>query len=146
MNIEIRGLEELLARMRAYPDKLKMSMEATMRAAMLALWENVPPYPSPPSDSTYRRTGTLGRTLGSGMSGGKMGAPDVYQVRELGSGYEGRFGTNLGYAPYVIGDETQSRHMTHWWKIRTVAERAKPKIEQVFNTLAAKLAAFLEGK
>jgi hypothetical protein len=146
-SIEIRGLDELLQRMRKFPDKLDASLRVTMQAAMLALWENVPPYPPPPSDSTYVRTGTLGRTLGSGEGGGRSGGqPSIYEVRELGAGMEGHFGTNLGYAPHVIGDETQARNMGHWWKISVIAEKAKDKIGSLFNTLGEKLAAFLEGR
>jgi hypothetical protein len=64
----------------------------------------------------------------------------------MGSGYEGRFGTNLEYAPYVIGDDTQARHMGHWWKISTVATKAAGKIESLFKTLGDNLASFLDGK
>lgn len=144
--IEVRGLDELIARMKAFPTQLKDAMKVTMDAAMLALWENVPPYPPPPSDSTYVRTGTLGRTLGSGEAGGKAsGTPEVYEVRALGSGYEGHFGTNLEYAPYVIGDDTQARHMAHWWKVSAIAEKANEKIQGLFKTMADKLAEWLEG-
>ncbi len=145
--IEIKGLDELIRRMQAYPDKLKQMTKLTMDAAMLALWENVPPYPPPPDDSTYVRTGTLGRTLGSSEAGSKgSNAPDIYEVKPMGSGYEGRFGTNLEYAPFVIGDETQSRRMSHWWKIGSIATRAAGKIESIFKTLGDNLASFLDGK
>ena len=145
--IEIRGLDELIKRMRAYPAELKKGMEITMEAAMLTLWENVPPYPSPPENSTYVRTGTLGRTLGGGMEGGKGGGePDIYVVREFGAGYEGRFGTNLEYAPYVIGDDTQAAHMGHWWKIGVIAGKSADKINRMFANLGEKMAAFLEGR
>ena len=71
--IEVRGLNEVIERMEKYPAELKEGMEATMEASLLVLQENVPAYPSPPQDSTYRRTGTLGRTLGSSVGGGKAG-------------------------------------------------------------------------
>jgi hypothetical protein len=146
-SIEIRGLDELLARMRQFPKKLDASMRVTMQAALLALWENVPAYPPPPDDSTYVRTGTMGRTLGSGEGGGKSGGqPDIYEVRELGSGYEGHFGTNLDYAPHVIGEETQAKHMGHWWKISVIKEKAQEKIQGLFKTMGDKMAEFLEGK
>src|SRR5512139_2858170 len=145
--IEIKGLDELIRRMQQYPDKLKRSMELTMKAAMLALWENVPPYPPEPENSTYTRQGILGKTLGSSMAGGKgSNEPDIYEVKPMGSGYEGRFGTKLEYAPFVIGDETQSRRMSHWWKIGSIATRAAGKIESLFKTLGDNLASFLDGK
>src|SRR3972149_3265026 len=105
--IEVRGLKELIARMKAYPQKLNAALGITMDAAMLTLWENVPPYPPEPEASTYDRTGTLGRGEAGGKSGGQ---PDIYEVREMGGGFEGHFGTNLEYAPYVIGDDTQAKH------------------------------------
>src|SRR5689334_23309717 len=103
--IEVRGLDELIKRMKAYPDQLTKSVRVTMQAVLLAVWEAVPPYPPPPEGSTYDRTGTLGRTLGSGFEGGQSGQPDVFTIKELGSAWEAHFGTNLDYAPYVIGDE-----------------------------------------
>lgn len=146
--IEVRGLDELIQRMQAYPEQLHKGMQVTMDAALLTVWENVPPYPPPPDESTYDRTGTLGRTLGSGEGGGKSGGqPDVYEVRQMGSAYEGHFGTNLEYAPYVIGDgDLQAWMHYRWWQMKTVAEKATAKITSLFNTLGEKMAKFLEGK
>jgi hypothetical protein len=142
--IEIRGLEEVIKKLDAYPQELNAAMQATTEAALLTLQENVPPYPAPPENSSYRRTGTLGRTLGSGVSGGATGKPEIFEVRKLGSGWEGTFGTRLEYAPYVIGDDTQAQHMGHWWTISKVAEKAKDKIERMFQTMADKLKEFLD--
>lgn len=143
--IEIHGLDELIKRMIAYPQKLTDSVRVTMQAVLLALWENVPPYPPPPEDSTYVRTGTLGRTLGSGFTGGQEGQPDVFMIKELGSAWEAHFGSNLDYAPFVVGDEAQAEiHQGRWWTIKVIAEKASDKIDRLFDTLAQKLADFLE--
>lgn len=145
--IEVKGLDELIARMKAYPAELKRSLGITVTSALIVLWENVPPYPAPPPDSTYERTGTLGRSLGSGEGGGSLGDPEVFSVRALGSGFEGKFGTNLDYAPYVIGDGTQAQaHQGRWYTIRTISEKSAEKITRLFDTLGEKLAKFLEGK
>jgi len=143
--LETRGLDEWIAQLKELPDKLKEISKLGMEASLLALWENVPSYPEPPADSTYRRTGTLGRTLGSSEAGGKAsGEPDIYEVRELGGGiHEGRFGTSLDYAPYVIGEE-QSRHMAHWWKLTSVVNRAAKKITDIWNGLMESVAEWLE--
>lgn len=145
--IEIRGLKEIQERMQEYPQKLNAAIRKTMQAAILALWETVPPYPEPPEGSTYRRTGTLGRTLGSGESGGKASStPDIYEVKKMGSAYEGRFGSSLEYAPYVIGDDTQAEvHRGRWWTMKVIAERATAKIDRLFEMLAEKLTAWLDG-
>src|SRR5689334_22027280 len=113
MPIIEHGLTELIARMQAYPEKLAQAMRTTMDASLLVLWESVPPYPPQPDNSAYERTGTLGRTLGSGSGGGAGSTePEIYEVKAVGSagGYEGHFGTNLDYAPYVIGDDTQAKN------------------------------------
>jgi hypothetical protein len=127
--------------MSRYPQQLDKGMEEATRASLLTLQESVPSYPGTPAGSTYRRTGTLGRTLGAGG-----GSPDIFQTRKLGSGFEGRFGSRLNYAPYVIGDGTQARWMGHWWALSEVARRAKPKIERIWNMLAEAMKRFVERK
>lgn len=145
--IETHGLDELITRMKKYPVEMAKGMATTMTATLIALWENVPAYPPPPPDSTYDRTGTLGRSLGSDIGGGTGGGePSIFVVRKLGEGFEGRFGTALEYAPYVIGDDTQAAHNSHWWNLRHVANRASEKINRLWQTLGEKMAAFLEGK
>lgn len=145
--IEYKGLDELIQLMRFFPKKLKEISRVGMQASLLVLWENVPSYPPPPTDSTYRRTGTLGRTLGSSAAGGKGGGqPDVYTVKTLGNNdVEGRFGTNLSYAEYVIGDN-QSRRMAHWWRLTSIIPKAQPKIIKVWEGIAEAMKAFLNSK
>lgn len=145
--IEVEGLDPLINRMEKYPAELHRGQQITTDAALIVLWENVPPYPKQPgSGSEYQRTGTLGRTLGSGETGGTVGDPDIFTVKPLGTrGYEGKFGTRLSYAPYVIGDLTQARHMGYWWQMKDIAARSAAKIGRLFNELGEKMARFLEG-
>lgn len=148
-DIEIHGLDELMKRMAAFPEKMAEVTRATMEAAILAVWGEVPPYPAPPENSTYDRTGTLGRTLGSGSGGGKgSNQPSIYEVHEIGSaGFEGRFGTNLDYAPFVIGDETQAGiHQGRWWVMKDLATKAHDKVVGLFNKMGSVLAGWLEGQ
>lgn len=156
--IEYRGLDELLTLMRAFPQKLKQIGKIGMEASLNALWENVPAYPQASEDSSYRRTGTLGRTLGSSPSGGQAGGkPDIFEVKQQGmSGFvEGRFGTNLDYAPYVIGPtETEGEkgerqawmHKGKWWQLEDVVPKSKDKINEIWNGIAQKMADFLNSK
>lgn len=145
--IETHGLDELIARMKKYPVELAKGMATTMAASLIVLWENVPAYPSPPQDSKYDRTGTLGRSLGSDIGGGAGGGePSIFVVRKLGEGFEGKFGTSLEYAPHVIGDDTQATQNSHWWTMRTIAGKASEKINRLWQALGDKMAAFLEGK
>lgn len=145
--IEVRGLKELQARMKQFPAQLEAAQQKTMEASLLTLWENVPPYPRISFKSSYRRTGTLGRSLGSAAGGGKTGGtPSIYEVKKLGGGVEGRFGTDLSYAQYVIGDTTQAAHMGYWWQMKDIAKKAETKIVSLWQTLADKLAKFLDGR
>lgn len=134
--VETHGLKEVVNKLQYFPKKLKALQKTGMDASMLVLWENVPPYPPPPGTSTYRRTGTLGRSLGSSEGGGNAGGqPQIYQVKGLGSNtVEGRFGTKVSYAEYVIG-ENQAGHMGHWWKLSSILEKASEKIVAVWQEI-----------
>ena len=146
VRMEVTGLEELRMRMRQFPQKYSAAVRVTLRASLLKLHENVEPYPAPPPESTYERTGTLGRTLGSGMSGGNFGQPDIFDVFEQGGNMDrAEFGTRLGYAPFVIG-EKQAENLSHWWTMEGLAEKSKPAIIRLFQLMAKKLARFLDGK
>lgn len=145
--ITVKGLDELIDRMTAYPVELIKITSVSMSASLNALWEKVPPYPQQDSGSSYRRTGTLGRSLGSSMQGGAGGNPSVYKIRSLGGGnVEGVFGTNLDYAPFVIGENQAGMHSSNWWNIKTIAQRAADKIEKIWQQCGDLLAKFLEGK
>jgi len=142
ISIDISGLKEIMARMVQFPVMLEEEAKITMHASLEVLHENVPPYPQVPNPT---RTGTLGRTLGASMSGSTMGAPDIFDVVPLGEGnVSGRFGTNLGYAPYVIGEEQAWMHY-RWWRIKDIASAAQEKIVSLWRGLMDDLAAFLEG-
>jgi hypothetical protein len=148
LEITVKGLEELLKKMQAFPRKLDTVMEKTLETILLTVWEHIEPYPDPPDTSTYRRTGTLGRTLGIDPGGFKSGTPDIYEVKTLGAYSLARFGTRLDYAPYVIGDPGKEQawmHRGRWWTLPGVAEKARGKIQQVWETLADKMADFIGG-
>ncbi len=142
--IEVKGLDELITRMNAYPAEMTKVAAVGMSASLNALWESVPPYPQVPNPV---RDGTLAKSLGSGESGGASGGqPDIYTIRKLGGGnYEGTFGTRLSYSVYVIG-EMQAWFHYRWWVIKDVAERAAGKINEIWQAVGDRLAKFLEGK
>lgn len=143
--IEIKGLNELLKQMTAYPVQLVKVVAVTMSASLNSLWEKVPAYPPQEPDAKYRRTGTLGKSLGSSMSGGATSEPTVYRIRQLGEGnFEGAFGTNLDYAEFVIGENQAGMHKSNWWNIQTIANRAADKIERLWQKAGELLAEFLD--
>jgi hypothetical protein len=144
-SIEVRGLDELHARFRQFPQKWSKALGKTLQASLLILQGSVPKYPRPPADSTYRRTGMLGRSLGSAVGGGKVGRPDIFEVRKMGGFQEGRFGSRLKYAPYVVGEQQAAVHQGRWWTVpKTVVQRAVPKIDRAFVKLAEALAKYLD--
>lgn len=132
---------DLPQRMQRYPQKMKEEMERTMKQSLLHMQGSVPPYPPASASSSYVRTGTLGRSIGLG------GRADIYEVRSIGQGYEARLGTNLNYAPRVIGSESQWPFFRArgWWTMRTVLEKAKPGVERLFVALSERLASWLDG-
>lgn len=148
VQIEIEGLDELRARFGKFKPVFDRELKSTMTAALYALQESVPEYPEQSQDTDYIRKGTLGRTLGSGEQGGRVGRPEIFEVKRMGAGgmYQGEFGTRLNYAPYVIGDKEQAWMHYRWWRISNVAERATGKITRLFNDLTKDLAEFLDGK
>lgn len=146
--VETKGLEELIKRMSAYPNELVKTLAVGVSASLNIFWEKVPPYPKQKQGSTYRRTGTLGRSLGSDESGGATsGQPSIYKISKLGGGnMKGVFGTSLDYAPYVIGDTTQAQQNLHWWQMLDIGLKSTAKIKELWNGIADQLVKFLEGK
>ena len=139
---------DLLHRMRRYPKKLDDELEEAMEAALHQVHAKVKAYPIYESD--YERQNILGKSLGSDMhTGGRVsdsGANLIKRHRRLGQGkYEGRFGTSLEYAQYVIGTKTQAGHMSHWWTMDEIKERAEPGIKKIFEEMTRRLVKFLGG-
>ena len=132
---------DLARRFAAYPEKLQQEMERTTEQALHHVVGSVPEYPAQ-MPTAYRRTGTLGRSVGIGRP------PDVFAVRRIGQGYKGVMGSNLSYAPYVIGTRTQSAVMRakNWWTMRTAAERAAPGVIRLFEKMSERLAKWIAGR
>ena len=134
--ITVHGLDELVGRMSAYPVELTKVIAVSMNASLVALKENVPPYPPELPDSTYRRTGTLGKEMGS-----------IYTIRNISGGLEGIGGSNLNSAAHVIGETSQAKAFVgRWWTMATIANKAADKINKIWQSCANLLAQFLEGK
>jgi hypothetical protein len=144
ITIKVEGLDKISARFTAYPNEYTRGAKKAMEAALLYIQSQVPSYPNPPPTSTYKRTGTLGRTLGAG------GKPDIFKVVGTGGFIVGQFGTRLNYARYVVGDadtEQAWMHKGRWWTLpQTVLEKSTEGIEKIFTILAEELAKWLEGK
>jgi hypothetical protein len=142
LQIEIVGLKELSAKISKMTPEIREAMKKTMDNSLLVLWENVPPYPPKPPESKYRRTMTLGGSLGSSQSGGRSGGkPTIYSVKGSGANVEGRFGTNLNYAKYVIDPQQQAymhrpgyKGRKGWWTMADIRNKSENKIQRFWNT------------
>lgn len=121
--ITIRGDEEALRKLVAIEPE-RVAAEPLRKAAM-ALVGALARYPSPPSGSTYVRTGTLGRAWVS------IGASLHYVV-----------GNNVRYATYVQGPEQAWMHRGRW---RTADEVAQGSVEQIARDIAEGVARVLGG-
>jgi hypothetical protein len=129
---------DLFQRLNGYEAKLEGEMGKSMDKALFHVQDSVPDYPE--YQSSYRRTGTLGRSLHIGGMG------NVKDVKQTGGDVVGKFGTRVKYAQYVIGSETQARHMRHWWRMKDVKKKAEPGVRRIFEAMAKKVAGWLNGK
>lgn len=136
-----------MRRLQRYPRQFDITMRRTMEASLLHVQQSVPSYPRPRPNQKYIRTGTLGRTLGVSQSGGPVGKAQINTVRKMGMAYEGTFGSNLSYAPDVIGEGTQRPiHAGRWWTLKTVAKRAEKGIIRLHETAVQTLASWIDGR
>ena len=123
MQVIIRGAEEVIARLDTAA--LGLAVDRSLREASLRMVGELARYPSPPSGSTYRRTGTLGRAWT------QQGAALHYVV-----------GNNVRYATYVQGPEQAWMHRGRW---RTADEVAQGSVEQIARDIAEGVARVLGG-
>lgn len=140
---------DLVKRMERYPDKLDTELHKAHTAALVVLHKGIPGYPSPPPNSTYIRTGSLARGLGSTMGGGASGVPSIYKTDKLGSGaFESAIGsTNPEYNAIVIDEQGQAAvHAGRWWTNKEWLEQNMGGITQSFEDASIVMADFLDGK
>ena len=146
--IEIEGLDEIRSRFANFPRTFRRIVKETMQASLLKIWQNIPPYPPTLPNQRYIRTGTLGRSLGSGEGGGRQqGKPDIYEVTQNSRYTSGSFGTRLGYAPEVIGERQRPIHQGRWYTLKgSVLKAVLPKIEKLWQSAADRMAKWLDGR
>ena len=116
--ITIRGDEETIRKLTAIEPQ-RVAAEP-LRKAALALAARLAVYPSPPSGSTYRRTGTLGRAW-----------------TQQGAGLRYVVGNNVRYATYVQGPNQAQVHRGRWL---TAEQAATAMLEPLARDIAAAVA------
>lgn len=136
MQISFRGHREIaerLERMRAeYPSGIRRAM----MEAIYYVHSTVPRYPQKPPESTYRRTGTLGRSINT-------------EVRAVGTDMVAAIGTNVVYAPWVISSEPVAGppaagpqawvHVGRWWTLQRVVEDARGRVDEIIDRCIARI-------
>ena len=133
--MEIQGMNELLARFNGGRRELESAIDDGMEQALIVVNEEVPAYPSERPRQKYVRTGALGKSMGSSMGGGKAGEPDIYEINHQSGYVEGRLGSSLPYAEYVIGEGTQaSVHTGRWWTNSVLISKAYVKVHEAFKS------------
>lgn len=138
---------DLLQRFNRYPRQFSIVMRKTMEASLLHVQSSTPGYPRTRPNQKYIRTGTLGKSLGVAQSGGPVGKAQINTVRKIGIAYQGEYGTNLHYAPTVIGEGTQGNAFVgRWWTMKTVAKRAAAGILKLHNAGVEELARWINGR
>ena len=129
------GLDKLTAKIkRLMAPELTMELEKTTRKAVNYVHGKVPAYPSPPPESTYGRSGELGREINT-------------EVKSMGSNIVGLIGSPTPYAPWVISDkevrgigpQTRTHTATGWYTLQAVVRKAQDAVNRIFEDMVRRL-------
>ena len=134
-DVEIPQLPALLAALDAYPDIARPILEETSSAALLSLIPGLADYPPAPANSSYRRTGTLGRLWASAQP----------EFAPMESGFEASIGNATPYAVYAQG-EYQPKWMGHWETAEQVVASRQADIEGYFDAALQQIAEAVDAK
>ena len=130
--VEVQGLEKMLARFGDSNKIVNAEIKKAMQKAVYYLQGKVSVYPAPPPMSTYRRTGTLGRSFTS-------------EIKGVGGEIRGIVGTAIPYAPYVIGPKQAAIHKGRWKRMKQHAKEQAGKIEEFFAKATVAITRRLAG-
>lgn len=132
---EVEGLQELLAGLEMSPQIIKEEAEKATRASLFLFSSFLKDYPPQPATSSYRRTGTLGRTWATAMPSFTM----------LGNGFEGKIGNATPYASLVQGDGTQARaHEGRWQTDMQAIEASYDATKEHYEAAARRIVARID--
>lgn len=135
--IEIRGLDRVRRKLERMKQSIRPQMEKATREAIHYVHSQVPAYPPPPPTSTYRRTGTLGRSV-TVFQHHAPGA--LSRVEPLGDEVRGVIGTAIEYAPDVIDERHQARmHKGRWYTLQRVVRQATVGIKRIYEKMVREL-------
>lgn len=128
----MEGGEELEEALGEVVYNYSKAVNANILKAILYLHGKTPGYPPEPMGSTYRRTGTLGRSVTS-LQGGAPGA--ISRVRSMGKSIQGIWGTNVEYAQWVIDEGKQAKaHVGRWFTLQGILEEEEGEVRMILDT------------
>lgn len=137
ISVKLQGDKELIAKLHKVMKETPKHSEEAMLQSLLYLQSQTPPYPPQRPGNTYRRTGTLGRSVTS-LAANNPNA--LTKVKTFTGGVEGLWGTRVKYAPEVIGRDTQRENTRgYWWTLEGVAEKAIGGVSLIWEKMLGKL-------
>lgn len=129
-DVEITNREFLDHLAKAFtPAEFQRAIVPGVTRGMYLVHQNLPPYPAPPASSSYVRTGKLGQSI-------------TTEVTTQGSDVVGVIGSDIPYAPYVVGsgDEQAWMHAGRWWQLDNVVEK---NLDAIGEEIARSIEAYL---
>ncbi len=117
---------EVIAALERSPELLREALKLAAQKWLLRRQAELARYPAPPANSSYRRTGTLGRTWTS--------AKPSYAGTN-GTTFQAKVGNATPYGPYVQGDPKKKPgqakiHQGRWSNVPQVEQDAALELEQ----------------
>jgi hypothetical protein len=116
-SLEIENEEQLKRLLRELPRVLNKHLITAGKKSALAIQSRAATYPPPPTNSSYLRTGTLGRRWG--IEGPKASGDGVTTLVQ----------NPTSYGPYVMGEDEQAAvHRGRWATLKQIAEQAERQV------------------
>lgn len=137
LEVTTPNLPRLIQALRDYPQIANRILRGTLRDILVMIAGRAASYPSPPPNSTYDRTGTLGRLWTSAQP----------NVRVSTSLLEGRVGNKTPYGPYVQSTDDQAwMHLGRWTTIEQYIEAAQAEANQMLDSAGEQVVKEVEAK
>lgn len=115
MTIRVEGQKTIEAMLKRAPAVIRKHLQRGMGKGVLGVQRIAQVYPSPPTGSTYRRTGTLGRRW-------------TTTVEAVTSGVRGIIENPTSYAPMVQGEQQAAVHRGRWKPMSQIIKEEGKKI------------------
>ena len=131
LRLSVRGLQEIIAKYQGVSKRFNTEVESITNKAVKFAIGKVPPYPEEPTNSSYDRTGRLGRSVRE-LQGSNPDALARTEPRPFGA--IGYLGTSVGYSPFVIDEKSQAwMHRGRWWTLQQFLRGLVPQIVKLYH-------------